>query len=108
MTSSPFARATSACTLSLVMNRAVFSIAMLRIIAVDLATAGEFDLFERWADTGEFEFNDFLFGHFAQRLQFVQAREPYFASVICLGLQFCNHCFRDDYCCTLVFTGLYH
>ena len=33
MTSSPFARATSACTLSLVMKRALFSIAMLRIIA---------------------------------------------------------------------------
>lgn len=33
MTSSPFARATSACTLSLVMKRALFSIAMPRIIA---------------------------------------------------------------------------
>ena len=33
MTSSPFARATSACTESLVMNRAEFSIAIPRIIA---------------------------------------------------------------------------
>src|SRR5208337_223836 len=75
---------------------------------VDLAAACKLDLLERGPDAGELELDGLLLGHLAELLEFVEPREPDLAPVIRLGLEFSDHCFRDDYCRTFVFTGLYH
>ena len=108
MTSSPFARATSACTKSLVMNRALFSMAIWRIIASISPPLASLTCSSVGRIPENLSSMIFSSAILRELLQFVEAREPYFAPVICLGFEFCDHCFRDDYCCAFVFTGLYH
>src|SRR5208283_2635632 len=74
----------------------------------DLTAACKLDLLERGADAGELKFDGLFLGHLAERLELIEAREPYLAPIICLGFELCNYCLGDDYCGSFVFTGFYH